>query len=374
MWRSAIIKDVTVLRSWSNLYFETEVRIVNGINKYVTETSEEIPVASVENRGTGKPVAKAKPRPKPTLINIVSSVYSLSWTKMDRVWSRKIQSMLLWSVKIHDQIVATWWWSCKIWRLGRRVQGKVWWYFAMANWSLDNFLGERRTEEKVSVLLEPQFFETFPVFPSNPGTIRSYSRLILHCKTMYCCRMTSQSTSTTSGTLTTCTPSSRADWFQEEEVSKGTGSQCFSQPWTRCTPVKIWKNFNTIWTNPALRCTKILGEFTNIQKIGAIWNSLKEKDCSSIKPDRTQSPFSTHDVRFVLRKWFSWRLERNYTVKYINPQGYRASYSRQICNMDVRILPTSKRENPPTIKANKAWSTGKPVAHTSQASRRKSAR
>ena len=43
------------------------VRIVNGINKYVTETSQEILVASVEKRGTGKPVAKAKPRPKPTL-------------------------------------------------------------------------------------------------------------------------------------------------------------------------------------------------------------------------------------------------------------------------------------------------------------------
>ena len=42
-------------------------RIVNGINKNVTETSEEIPVENVENRGTGKPVAKAKPRPKPTL-------------------------------------------------------------------------------------------------------------------------------------------------------------------------------------------------------------------------------------------------------------------------------------------------------------------
>ena len=40
---------------------------MNGINKYVTETSEEIPVASVENGGTGIPVAKAKPRPKPAL-------------------------------------------------------------------------------------------------------------------------------------------------------------------------------------------------------------------------------------------------------------------------------------------------------------------
>ena len=43
------------------------VRIVNGIKKYVTETSEEIPVASVGDRATGKPVAKAGPRPTPTL-------------------------------------------------------------------------------------------------------------------------------------------------------------------------------------------------------------------------------------------------------------------------------------------------------------------
>ena len=42
------------------------VRIVNGINKNVTETSGEKPVTSVETRGTGKPVAKVKLRPKPT--------------------------------------------------------------------------------------------------------------------------------------------------------------------------------------------------------------------------------------------------------------------------------------------------------------------
>ena len=52
----SLFRDRTV--SW--------VRIVNGINKYVTETSDEILFASVENRGTGKLVAKAKPRPKPT--------------------------------------------------------------------------------------------------------------------------------------------------------------------------------------------------------------------------------------------------------------------------------------------------------------------
>ena len=49
---------------------------------------------------------------------------------------------------------------------------------------------------------------------------------IQHRKTMYCCRMTSPIASTTSGTLTTCMPSSRVDWFREEEVSRGTGSPC----------------------------------------------------------------------------------------------------------------------------------------------------
>ena len=51
----SLLKDQTV--SW--------VRIVNGINKYVTETSEEIPIENVQwftsTRGL---VAKAKPRPK----------------------------------------------------------------------------------------------------------------------------------------------------------------------------------------------------------------------------------------------------------------------------------------------------------------------
>ena len=52
------------------------VRIVNGINKYVTEASEEIHITSVENRGTGILVAKAEPRPKPTLtLSCVSIVY-----------------------------------------------------------------------------------------------------------------------------------------------------------------------------------------------------------------------------------------------------------------------------------------------------------
>ena len=51
----SLSKDQTV--SW--------VRFVNGINKYVTETSEERSIESVQLEiSTEKPVAKAKPRPK----------------------------------------------------------------------------------------------------------------------------------------------------------------------------------------------------------------------------------------------------------------------------------------------------------------------
>ena len=51
----SLFRDRTV--SW--------VRIVNGINKHVTEASETISLQSVEHRVAGKPVAKAKPQLKP---------------------------------------------------------------------------------------------------------------------------------------------------------------------------------------------------------------------------------------------------------------------------------------------------------------------
>ena len=61
------------------------VRIVNGSNKYATETSEEIPTASIESRGSGKPAAKAEPRPKPTLtLSLVSILYhERKWIDVD---------------------------------------------------------------------------------------------------------------------------------------------------------------------------------------------------------------------------------------------------------------------------------------------------
>ena len=119
----------------------------------------------------------------------------------------------------------------------------------MVNWSLDNFPDKRRRDRRrgFNTAWTP-ILQNISCISEQSRAIQEVLWLIIHCRTMYCCWMTSPSTSTTSGTLTTCTPFSRTDWFQEEEVSKGTGSQCFAQLWTRCTPVKIWKKFNTIWT------------------------------------------------------------------------------------------------------------------------------
>ena len=61
-------------------------RIVNGINKYVTETSEEIHVASVGEKSTGKFVAKAKPRQTSNLtLSLVSIPYrERKWIDTER--------------------------------------------------------------------------------------------------------------------------------------------------------------------------------------------------------------------------------------------------------------------------------------------------
>ena len=68
----SLFKDQTV--SW--------VRIVNGINKYVTETSQEIPIGRVQLFiSTGKPVAKAKPGPKP-VVNLSTNCVPIR----ERIW------------------------------------------------------------------------------------------------------------------------------------------------------------------------------------------------------------------------------------------------------------------------------------------------
>ena len=58
---------------------------MNGINKHVTETSEEILVESIDTVCAGKLVAKAKPRPKlaVTLYPVAIPIRERKWIDID---------------------------------------------------------------------------------------------------------------------------------------------------------------------------------------------------------------------------------------------------------------------------------------------------
>ena len=373
MWRSAIIKDVSVLRSRSNLHFETElfswVRIVNGINKHVTETSEEITDASVENRGTGKPVAKAKPRPTPTLtLSPVSIPYlERKWIDIEpRKFSQSVFEVPKFMNRLlrNDDIIHRE--DGGAVRFDDLAEVFVWRFAGTSHWAIQawiSFLAKGGEQKKrFQYCLNPSFSERFLHFRA----IQRHSRGTLVDPTLQDKQLL---------------PDDFADDIYHignvhnvhsiiqcglipgrKQSQKGQAVLFFSQPWIRCIFISIKKKFNTIWINPELRYTKIRGEFTKKKFFHAIWNSLNEKDCSSIKPDHTQSIISTHNLRLVLRKWYTWRLERIETAMYTNLQGYREPYSRRICIVDVRIFLIPNREYPPTINANEVRSTRKLVA------------
>ena len=193
--------------------------------------------------------------------------------------------------------------------------------------------------------------------------IQEVTSFIYHCKAMYCCRMTLPSKCTTSGTLSKCIPSSEVDWSQEGKASEGTGSQCSSQPWTRCVLDKIWKELNAIWTNPESHRRNILGKPITILYIGEIWSLLTKIGCNSVKLDHMPLRFQAYCYWFEKRKSYAWKLVRNFTARYISPQGCRVLHCCRIRNIVVRIYSSQMWENPITLQA-KSMSTGELVAAT----------
>ena len=205
------------------------VRIVNGINKYVTERSEEIPVASVENRGARIPLAKAKPRPKPTLtLTLVSIPYrERKWIDVDPgKYSQgcfEVSKFMIRLLRHCDTVYRENDEPVIFDDLAEKFKAK---FDGTLPWSSEawiTFLAKGGGPKKrFQYCFEPYFFQTLLVFPQSRD-IREVLSWIICCKRMHCCRMTSPNTCTTSGTLTTCTPSSREDLFQEEKASRGTG-------------------------------------------------------------------------------------------------------------------------------------------------------
>ena len=76
---------------------------MNGINKYVTETSKEIPSENIDSCiSTGKLVARAKPKPR----SVVNSTVNVPVPERKRI-DIDPQPFDRCCIKIHDQNTAT---------------------------------------------------------------------------------------------------------------------------------------------------------------------------------------------------------------------------------------------------------------------------
>ena len=79
---------------------------MNGVNKYVSETSETISLENDEHRVTVELVAKAKPQPKPavTLSSISIPVRERKWIDIN---PERFRQDCFAASKSHDQITVT---------------------------------------------------------------------------------------------------------------------------------------------------------------------------------------------------------------------------------------------------------------------------
>ena len=335
------------------------VRIVNGINKYVTETSEEILVARVENRGTGKHVAKAELRPKPTLTFTPVSIPYREQKRKDVDPGKNSQgcfevSKFMIRLLRHDDTAH------------RKDDGAVR-FDDLAEKCKAKFDGTSQWPMEAWITLFAQGGGPNKRFQYclNPNSSKHflYFRVIQGH----------------SGGQRTVTGWLRREHLPHRERSRHGLYQDGLIPGGKSQKGQAVSVFHSresdVRQSRSGRSSIRSGQTQNRRK----WNSLKEKDCSSIKPDRAQLLFSTYCLWFVLKNWQTWRLERIKTAKYINPKGFRESYSRQMCNTDVRILlipSRSEKIHRPSQRAKREVHGNLSLTsrgHTSQASRSKSA-
>ena len=252
------------------------VRIVNGINKYVTETSEKIPVANVDNGGTGKPVAKAKPRPKPTL-----TLTPVSIPCRERKWidvgpgkfsqgcfevSEFMIRLLRHDEKVHREDDG----AVRFDDLAEKFKAK---FDGVSQWPVEAWItflakggGPKR---RFQYFLNPNSSKHFlyfraiqghsggtrvdPTLQDNVLLPEDFAEYIYHIRNVHDMHSIIQ------GGLI---PGGRS--------LKRTGSQCF---FLAVNPMYANQDLEEVQYDldkPELRCTKILGEFTKIQKSGAI--------------------------------------------------------------------------------------------------------
>ena len=259
----SLFQDDTVFR----------VRIVNGVDRYVTES---MPTAKEEDIASGKPIAKARPRQKPTVTLTSDSIPVLEriWIeiKTQRSHDQKCYrvSKAVTRLLRHDQSVRRGSDRAILQWHHRRVQeGEVRRRFAMVTWRFDIRTGRRRrTKEKISILRE---FQTLPINSCTCEQFKDIQEkvpLILRCKTKHCYRKDLPSTSTTSVNSNELNSIKEMDEFEEEQASKEEDKQSSSLQWTRWRTYMAWEKFHAIWRKQGPRHTRILGHAFKIRYFG----------------------------------------------------------------------------------------------------------
>ena len=233
------------------------VRIVSGISKYVTATSEENHVESIVEKSPGKFSSKARPRQ--TSNSMLSPVpipcRERNWIDVES--GSCDQSCLEVLKLIDDQIAATWGFnksrrrrSSKIRRSGINISIKNLRHLRTGQFEHGLVSGKeevelRRDSSIAWITVHLKFFCTFEQFKAVLGE----NTLILHCKTTCSYPATSPSTSITLEVPMTYTPSSSLDWFLVENCQER--DACGVLHGRRCSSISIKKS-STTWRSPEL--------------------------------------------------------------------------------------------------------------------------
>ena len=146
------------------------VRLVSGVDKYVTESmlsKEEEDMASV------KPIAKTRPRQKLTVTLTSVSIPVLARKWIDIETQRSHDHKCYEVSKSHDSIATTWSISSSKKRRSNPPQEEeVRGCFAVVTRRLDINSGKRRrSEEKISILRESKLFQSIPVIAGMEGVL-----------------------------------------------------------------------------------------------------------------------------------------------------------------------------------------------------------
>ena len=128
------------------------IRIMNDINKYVIEASEEI---------------QSKKNGSVLQFTTMKSVMFQVLEEVDGYWPTTVRSLLFRSVTIDDQSTVTWIlnsprrrWISKIWRIYLENNGRICQYFAMISQNMEEFSDTgRRKGKDISIPLDFLFLE-----------------------------------------------------------------------------------------------------------------------------------------------------------------------------------------------------------------------